>query len=145
VTKSPNPDRPQWKCGKCRRKFSCTTGTVFEGSHIPLQKWLFAMFMICTSKKGVSAKQIQRGLNLTYRAAWFMMHRIRWAMTQEPLVGMLGGAGRVVEADETYVGGRRAGKRGRGAGGKTIVVALMDRATPARRGSPRCRTSGARR
>jgi hypothetical protein len=85
------------------------------------------MYMICSSKKGISALQIQRELRIGYRAAWFMMHRIRWAMTQEPLVGMLGGAGRIVEADETYVGGRRAGKRGRGAAGKSIAFALMDR------------------
>jgi len=126
-TKGTNPDRPQWKCAACRRKFSCTTGTVFEGSHIPMRKWLFAIHMICSSRKGVSAKQIQRQLRINYKAAWFMMHRIRWAMTQEPLVGMLGGPGRVVEADETYVGGRRRGKAGRGALGKSIVVALMDR------------------
>ena len=127
VTKGVNEDRPQWKCAKCRRKFSCTTGTIFEASHIPMRHWLYAMFTVCASRKGVSAKQIQRTLNITYKAAWFMMHRLRWAMTQEPLTGMLGGAGKIVEADETYVGGRRAGKRGRGAAGKTIVMALLDR------------------
>jgi transposase-like protein len=127
ATKGANPDRPQWKCAECRRKFSCTTGTVFEGSHIRLGQWLYAMFMICSSKKGVSSRQIHRQLRVTYKTAWFMMHRIRWAMTQEPLVGKLGGAGRIVEVDETYVGGRRPGKRGRGAYGKAIVVALIDR------------------
>jgi transposase-like protein len=126
-TKGANQDRPQWKCSDCRRKFSATTGTVFEGSHIPLGKWLYAIYMICSSKKGISARQIHRELRIAYTTAWFMMHRIRWAMTQEPLAGILGGAGHIVEADETYVGGRRPGKRGRGAGGKAIVVALIDR------------------
>lgn len=112
---------------KCRRKFSCTTGTVFEGSHIPMSKWLQAIYMICTSKKGVSANQIHRMLGVAYNTAWFMMHRIRWAMTQEPLFGKLCGAGRIVEVDETYVGGRRSGKVGRSSEGKSIVVALIDR------------------
>ena len=126
-TKPTNPDRPQWKCAACRRKFSATTGTVFESSHIPLGKWLYAIYMICSSKKGVSASQIHRQLRVAYSTAWFMMHRIRWAMTQEPLLGKLGGPGRIVEVDETYVGGVRRGKAGRSPIGKTIVVALIDR------------------
>lgn len=126
-TKTANPDKPQWKCAGCRRKFSCTTGTVFEGSHIPLGKWLYAIYKICSSKKGISAHQIHRELRVAYSTAWFMMHRIRWAMTQEPLLGKLGGAGRIVEVDETYVGGRRSGKVGRSPVGKSIVVALIDR------------------
>jgi transposase-like protein len=125
--KSTNPDRPRWKCAACRRKFSATTGTVFEASHIPLGKWLYAIYMICSSKKGVSASQIHRQLRVAYSTAWFMMHRIRWAMTQEPLLGKLGGTGRIVEVDETYVGGVRRGKAGRSPIGKTIVVALIDR------------------
>jgi transposase-like protein len=125
--KARNLERLQWRCAKCRGKFSCTTGTVFEGSHIPMSKWLQAIYLICSSKKGVSANQIHRMLGLAYSTAWFMMHRIRWAMTQEPLFGKLGGAGRIVEVDETYVGGRRSGKVGRSPEGKSIVVALIDR------------------
>jgi hypothetical protein len=78
-----------------------------EDSHIPLHKWLLAFHLLCASKKGMSACQLQRMLGLTYKSAWFMAHRIRYAMTQEPLSSKLDG---VVEIDETYVGGRRRAK-----------------------------------
>ena len=92
-----------YKCGNCRKPFSVKVGSVFEGSHIPLKKWLYAIYLMCSSKKGVSAKQLERELDLTYKSAWFMCHRIRHAMTQPPLVGKLGGT---VEVDETYIGGK---------------------------------------
>lgn len=132
-TKGPNPKRKQWKCADCRRKFSVTTASIFEGSHIHLGKWIFAIFMMASSKKGISAKQLQRELGITYKAAWFMCHRIRYAMSEEPVAGLLGGAGKRVEIDETYVGGvaRRRG-RNRKPSPKTIVVALVDRSGPAR-------------
>ena len=100
-------ERGIWKCRDkdCRRQFSATSGTVFHGSHIPIRTWLIAVFLICTAKKGISAMQLQRQLGLkTYKAAWFMAHRIRHAMMQEPLKAMLM-EGRV-EADETYLGGK---------------------------------------
>src|SRR6267143_6249877 len=101
-----------WKCRACRGQFTVTVGTIFEDSHIPLSKWVIAIHLLCASKKGMSAHQLHRMLGLTYKSAWFMAHRIRYAMTQEPLSGMLKGT---VEADETFVGGkphnRHVGKR----------------------------------
>ena len=113
------------KCGHCRKQFTVRVGTIFESSHIPLTKWLIAIYMMCSSKKGVSANQLHRALGISYKAAWFLCHRIRYAMTQPPLVGKLSG---IVEADETYIGGRaRGGPRGRGAHKKAIVMALLER------------------
>src|SRR5688572_1772316 len=91
-----------YKCRACRGQFTVRVGTIFEDSHIPLATWLTAIHLICASKKGISAHQLHRMLGVTYKSAWFMAHRIRWAMTQEPLSGKLAG---IVEADETYVGG----------------------------------------
>jgi transposase-like protein len=93
-----------WKCGGCREQFTVTVGTIMEDSHIPLNKWLFAFHLLCASKKGMSAHQLHRMLGVTYKSAWFMAHRIRYAMTQEPLSSKLDG---IVEIDEAYVGGRR--------------------------------------
>lgn len=93
-----------WKCAGCREQFTVTVGTIFEDSHIPLHKWLLAYHLLCASKKGMSAHQLHRMLKVTYRSAWFMAHRIRYTMTQEPLSSKLTG---VIEVDETYVGGKR--------------------------------------
>jgi transposase-like protein len=93
-----------YKCGGCRKPFTVTVGTIFEDSHIPLSKWLLAYHLLCASKKGMSAHQLHRMLGVTYRSAWFMAHRIRYTMSQEPLSSKLTG---VVEIDETYVGGKR--------------------------------------
>src|SRR5258708_1898778 len=98
------PRRGLWKCAGCRMQFTVTVGTIFEDSHIPLNKWLLAFHLVCASKKGMSAHQLHRMLGVTYKSAWFMAHRIRYAMSQEPLASKLSG---VVEADETYIGGRR--------------------------------------
>src|SRR5688572_21335160 len=76
-----------WKCGDCHEQFTVTVGTIMESSHIPLSKWVMAFHMMCSSKKGVSAKQLERNLGLgSYRTAWHMAHRIRLAMREEPLV-----------------------------------------------------------
>jgi hypothetical protein len=115
------------QCKGCRAQFTVTVGTIFEDSHIPIHKWLLAIHLMCSSKKGISALQIQRNLELgSYRTAWFMCHRIRWAMTQSPMVEKLSGA---VEADETYVGGREVGQghQGRNVSKKTPVLALVER------------------
>jgi len=93
-----------WKCAGCREQFTVTVGTIFADSHIPLSKWLLAFHLLCSSKKGISAHQLHRMLKVTYRSAWFMAHRIRYAMSQEPLSLKLQG---VIEIDETYVGGKR--------------------------------------
>jgi transposase-like protein len=92
-----------WKCAGCREQFTVTIGTIFEDSHIPLNKWLLAYHLLCASKKGMSAHQLHRMLKVTYRSAWFMAHRIRYTMSQEPLSSKLTG---VIEVDETYVGGK---------------------------------------
>ena len=113
-----------YKCKDCRQQFTVTVGTIFEDSHIPLNKWLMAIQLLCSSKKGMSAHQLHRMLGVTYKSAWFMAHRIRYAMTQPPVVGKLQG---VVEADETYIGGKHHGKRGRGSENKTPVFALVER------------------
>lgn len=95
--------RKLWKCARCRKQYTVTVGTIFEGSHIPLNKWLLAFYLLCSSKKGMSAHQLHRMLGVTYKSAWFMAHRIRYAMEQPPFARQLSGT---VEADETYVGGK---------------------------------------
>ena len=130
--------RKVWKCASCRKQFSVMIGTIFESSHIPLNKWLAAIYLMCSSKKSMSAHQIHRSLSLTYKSAWFMCHRIRFAMDRSPSAQKLQG---VVEVDETYVGGKvrnrfgqdkGTGTRGRGADNKTPVVALIERNGEAR-------------
>lgn len=92
-----------WKCKGCKKQFTVTVGTIFEDSHIPLHKWLLAIHLLTSSKKGMSAHQLMRNLDIKqYKSAWFMAHRIRYALTGELPEPMTG----VVEADETYVGGR---------------------------------------
>jgi transposase-like protein len=117
-----------WKCSACRKQFTVTVGTVFEDSRIPISKWLLAIHLLSSSKKGMSAHQIHRMLGISYKAAWFMMHRLRYAMKAGPLADLLAGT---VEVDETYVGARfkRGTKRGRPSvdSHKTPVVALVER------------------
>jgi len=96
-----------WKCGGGRQQFTVTVGTIFEDSKIPLSKWLLAYHLLCSSKKGMSAHQLHRMLKVTYRSAWFMAHRIRYTMTQEPLSSKLTG---VIEIDETFIGGKPRGR-----------------------------------
>ncbi len=115
-------------CNGCRDKFTVRTGTIFERSHIPLHKWLLATHLMAASKKSVSALQLQRMLGLgSYRTAWFMCHRIREAMkpdTTEPI----GGQNKVVEADETYIGGKKKNRAyAKEEPKKHIVMALVDR------------------
>jgi transposase-like protein len=119
-----------YKCRSCKAQFTVKVGTIFEDSHIPLHKWLMAFHLMVSSKKGISAKQIQRNLGLSsYQSAWQMAHRVRHAMSN-PGVGFLTGA---VEVDETYVGGKPRKQQGapkapRGRGTKKVpVVALVQR------------------
>jgi len=112
-----------YKCGACRKPFTVTVGTIFEASHIPISKWLMAFFIICSSKKSISANQLSRMLKTTYKAAWFMAHRLRFAVSPEmPLRKLLKGD---VEVDETFVGGKgfRCSRYRR----QTPVVALIER------------------
>lgn len=118
-----------YKCRACRKQFTATVGTIFEDSHIPLSKWMLAIHLIAASKKGMSAHQLHRMLGITYKSAWFMAHRLRYAMTQEPIATKLNG---IVEADETYIGGKKKGRFAQGRpgfirDGKTPVVALVER------------------
>lgn len=114
-----------YRCAECGGQFTVTVGTVMEDSHLPLNKWLLAFYMMCASKTQVSALQLQRQLELgSYRTAWFLCHRIRYALADVAPTGKLDGT---VEADETYMGGSAKG-HGRGyVGNKTPVVSLVER------------------
>ncbi|GJM19508.1 MAG: DDE transposase [Phycisphaeraceae bacterium] len=124
----------RWRCRGCKKQYSVRTGTVFEDSRIPLRHWCFAFWAACSSKKGVSALQIQRQTGLSYKSALFLMHRIRWAMADNPNTPPPKLSG-IVEADETRIGGkpRAADRKKRGDGRKwskkqkTIVAAAVER------------------
>ncbi|GAC1667505.1 MAG: IS1595 family transposase [Candidatus Acidiferrum sp.] len=117
-----------YHCGDCRQQFTVTVGTVMERSKVPLHKWLLANHMLCSSKKGVSAKQIERTLGVTYNTAWFMMHRLREAMKPVPAPEPMGGAGKVVEIDETFIGSKKTkAVKARGYGHKHAVLTLVER------------------
>ena len=115
-----------YKCNECVKPFSVTVGTIMEDSKIPLNKWLMAFALYNSSKKGFSAHQLHRNLGITYKSAWFMAHRIRLAMDEAP-EGPLGGPDSVVEADETYVGGKAKNRATRKPAPKKAVVALVER------------------
>lgn len=122
------------KCSDCRKQFTVKVGTVFESAHIPLHKMLQAVYLMCASKKGVSAHQMHRVLEITYKSAWFLCHRIREAMRAGDLAPMGGpGTSGIVEADETYIG-RLKGveKKGGGFGHKMKVMSLVERGGPIR-------------
>src|SRR5208337_3891214 len=123
-----------WMCNGCKKQYSVRVGTVLEESLIPLRHWAYAFWAGAASKKGVSSMQIQRMTGLTYKSALFMMHRVRFAMQEDYAPqAKLGGMGRIVEADEVYVGGkpRNKGSHPGHAKGwldkKTPVVSLVER------------------
>jgi transposase-like protein len=123
-----------WKCYQCRKQFTVKVGTVFEDSHVPMNLWLQAMYLLCSSKKGISSNQLSRTLGVTLKTAWFMGHRIREAMR---VVGVepMGGAGEVVEIDETLMGkveGAPKRLRTGGSRDRNIVMTLVQRDGPAR-------------
>lgn len=129
--KATRPGVHKCKDKACRKQFTVTVGTIFEDSHIELRHWVMAFCLVCSSKKGISALQLQRMLGLgSYKSAWHMAHRIRYAMAQQPLKGLLSGT---VESDETWIGGKvKAGRKGPMLENKTAVQALIRRDGPMR-------------
>lgn len=116
-----------YKCKDCRKPFSVTVGTVMERSHIPLSKWVLAAQLMASSKKGMSAKQLERMLGTNYETAWFLFHRLR-ECTIDTNAGPIGGGNKVVESDETYVGGKKKNvHKGKPEPKKHAVVTLVER------------------
>jgi len=115
-----------YKCGnpKCYKPFSIKIGTIFEDSALPLQKWFHAMFVVSAHKKGISSYQLARDISVTQKTAWHMLHRIRLSMKTKSFDKPLDGT---IECDETYVGGKHRGKRGRGSENKTPVFGMVAR------------------
>ena len=124
-----------YQCNDCEQQFTVTVGTVYERSKVPLHKWLAATYLLCSSKKGFSAKQLERTIGVTYKTAWFMFHRIREAM-RDGSPGLMGGNGKVVEMDETFTGmGKKKSRRmkaGPGYKHKEKVFTLVERGGRAR-------------
>lgn len=118
-----------FKCYRCRKQLTVRMGSIFESSHLPLHLWLQVIHLMCASKKGISTRQIQRMLQCSMKTAWFLGHRIREAMNENPGVfySPLGGQGQTVEADETYVGGKAENRVHRAPRPKQIVVSLVER------------------
>jgi transposase-like protein len=111
-----------YRCNQCQEDFTVRTGTIFERSHVPLHKWLYAMYLLVTARKGISSMQLAKEIGITQKSAWFVLHRIREACGKD-LKKLQG----IVEVDETYLGGKMRG-RGRGyVGNKTPIVSLIER------------------
>jgi hypothetical protein len=116
--------RRAFSCANCGHHVYPCAGTIFQDSRTPLQTWFYALYLFIATRHGVSGKELQRTLGVTYKTAWRIGHQIRDLMTRADGFAMLKGH---VELDEAYVGGHRAGKRGRGAAGKTIVMGMKER------------------
>jgi len=120
-------------CNACRLQFTVTVGTIFEDSKIPLNKWLLAYRLLNGGKKGISSNELSRHLGITYKSAWFLSHRIRESMTPGPNeTGPLGGPGKFVEVDETFVGGKQKNRAFKDVPPKMAVVSLVERDGKAR-------------
>lgn len=116
--------RDQYDCNSCRYQFSVMSGTIFHDSHLPLPKWFAAVYLMCESRKGISANQLKRTLKVSYKTAWYLCHRIRKAVEEAKVKPQLDGT---VEVDETFVGGRYDKRRKRGPWEKQAVIGLLQR------------------
>jgi len=119
-----------YRCNECREDFTVRTGTIFERSHIPLHKWIYAMYLLMTARKGISSLQLSKEIGITQKSAWFMLHRLREACGGKDLKKLSG----IIEVDETYIGGKEGNKHehkklhmGRGGVGKAIVFGMRER------------------
>ena len=117
-----------WNCRACRKPFTVKIGTIFESSHIPLHIWLQTIYLFNSSKKGISTRQLQRTFGGSMKTAWFLGHRVRAAMTELGISGSgpLGGANKVVEVDESYIGGKARNRKGK-IPPKAAVLSLVER------------------
>jgi transposase-like protein len=116
-----------YKCYACRKQSRVTVGTVFESSHVKLHVWLQAMYLLCSSKKGISSNQLARTLGVTVKTGWFISHRLREAMKSGTILPPMGGAGVTVEIDETFIGQKKDVPKARGYAHKHAILTLVER------------------
>lgn len=116
-----------YKCYACRKPFTVKVGTIFEDSHIPMRFWVQAIYLLASSKKGISANQLHRTFGISLKSAWFMAHRIREAMRSGSLAAPMGGSGAPVEVDETFFGQKKGVAKARGTAHKHAILSLVER------------------
>ena len=113
-----------FKCAHCKKQFKVTTGTIYENSNMPLQKWFLTFYLISLSKKGISSIELSKTIGVTQKTAWYLLHKVRYMLEHRTSDNQLRG---IIEVDETYIGGKMKGKRGRGSENKTPVFGAVQR------------------